>query len=133
MNPERWQQVKEIFQAALDLPLPDRTAYARHASDGDEELFEDVVSLLASEENSGQFLGQAAAEYAPGAFSDTSFPDANAGRRIGPYHIVRRIGAGGMGAVYLAERVDEFRQKVALKLMHRDVASPAVISQFRRE
>jgi len=133
MNPERWQQVKQIFQAALDLPQPDRPAYVRQASGGDEELLQSVVTLLASEENSGQFLQEAAAQYAPGAFSDDDFPDTNVGRRIGPYQIVRQIGAGGMGAVYLAERVDEFRQKVALKLMQRDMASPAVILQFRRE
>src|SRR5258708_1026169 len=133
MDSERWQQFKQIFQAVLDLPLADRAAYVQEACGQDEELRRDIVSLLESEERSADFLGEAAVEYVSGAFADDDLPDTYIGRRIGPYQIGRKIGTGGMGAVYLAERVDEFRQKVALKLLKRDIASREVISRFRHE
>src|SRR5262249_17938390 len=55
------------------------------------------------------------------------------GRRMGPYRVVRQIGAGGMGQVYLAERADEFHQKVALKLLKREMAHKELVSRFRNE
>ncbi len=132
MNSERWAQVKEIFQAALDLPQSERLEYVRAACAGDEELRREVESLLKSEATTDDFMG-VAVEYAPGAFKDDEPPDANIGRRIGPYQIVREIGAGGMGAVYLAERVDEFRRKVALKLLGPAMDSRMVVARFRHE
>ncbi len=123
--------MKEIFQAALDLPGPDRDGFAQGACAGDAEVYREVISLLASAKNSTDFLTGDAGEYLPGVTEWVSdLPD---GSRIGPYQLVRRIGAGGMGTVYLAERVDEFRQQVALKVMQRALASPAVVSQFRYE
>src|SRR5574341_1295936 len=56
------------------------------------------------------------------------------GRRIGPYEIVRELGQGGMGTVYLAVRADDvFRKRVAIKLIRSGVASPEVLRRFRRE
>src|SRR5258708_6944749 len=109
MTPDDWQRVKEIFQAALDLPRPERAAYVRIAAADDMDLRREVESLLASADDSEEFLATAAVDYVPGAVGDS-----NLGRRIGPYQILREIGSGGMGSVYLAERVDEFRQQVAL-------------------
>ncbi len=132
MDAARWQQVKQIFQAALDVPRAERSAYVSTACAGDEELRREVDSLLANEEDSDGFLSEMAVDYVPGVSLDEP-PDANLGRHIGPYQIVREIGAGGMGSVYLAERVDEFRQKAALKLMRRGMDSRIVVSRFRHE
>src|SRR5580700_1316526 len=52
------------------------------------------------------------------------------GRRIGHYRLTQRIGEGGMGEVYLAEREDEFRQRVAIKLIRQGVSNPEVIRRF---
>ena len=133
MDSQRWQRFKEIFQAALDLPRPERAAYVLKVCGEDEELRSDVLSLLESEEQADEFLQEPAAGYVPGAILDKVASEDHVGQRIGPYLIVREIGEGGMGVVYLAERVDEFRQKVALKLLRRDIASRAVISRFRHE
>jgi non-specific serine/threonine protein kinase/serine/threonine-protein kinase len=133
MDSQRWQRFKDIFQAALDLPRPERAAFVNEACGEDAELRSDVLSLLASEEQSDDFLREPAAGYVPGALPDQFAAESCVGRRIGPYQVVREIGEGGMGAVYLAERVDEFQQKVALKLLHREIASRAVISRFRHE
>jgi len=124
MEAERWQRVKEVFQHALDLPAEARSEYIESACAGDDELRGEVDSLLASSDDSENFLSTAALDYVE---------EDETGDRVGPYQIVRKIGAGGMGAVYLAERVDEFRQKVALKLMHRGMDSRMVVSRFRHE
>ena len=127
MDPARWSQVKQIFQSALDLPRGDRSAYIRSECGGDLELLQALEALLASEEISENFLEEPAVDYVG------ELPDVNIGRKIGPYQIVREIGVGGMGAVYLAERTDEFRQQVALKLMALGTDSRMVVSRFRHE
>jgi eukaryotic-like serine/threonine-protein kinase len=131
MTPDRWAEVKRIFQAALDLPPAGRPAFVQ-AEAGDDDVRREVESLLASEETSGEFLSDAAAQYVPGAL-DGLDADTNLGRRIGPWRIEREIGAGGMGAVYLAERDGEFRQHAALKLMRPGMDSRAVVARFRYE
>ncbi|MBN2448057.1 MAG: serine/threonine protein kinase [Phycisphaerae bacterium] len=60
-------------------------------------------------------------------------PDTNIGRRIGPYQIKLRIGAGGMGSVYLAARVGEFEQSVAIKLIKRGMDTDEILRRFRNE
>ena len=112
MTPERWRKIKEIFQVALDLPPADRAAYLRETCAGNQEVMAEVESLLASVDDAGAFLSEPAAAYVPGALDDYS-ADGNIGPRIGPYQVVREIGQGGMGTVYLAERIGEFQYSPA--------------------
>ena len=130
MTPERWRQIKQIFQAAAELPPEERSAYVQRACGGDGELRAEVESLLHSEEE--EFLSGAAAAYVPEAFAEED-RDRNIGRRIGAYRIVRQIGEGGMGAVYLAERTGEFHQQAALKLLRAGMDSRGIVSRFRHE
>jgi eukaryotic-like serine/threonine-protein kinase len=124
MTSDQWAEVKRLFHAALDLPGPERLAYVRREAAGDDTLLREVESLLAAEADSTGFLDAPAAEYLPAT---------EIGRRIGPYQILDEIGAGGMGAVYLAERTGEFRQRVALKLIRPGMDSGMFVSRFRRE
>ena len=132
MTPERWLEIKRIFHAALDLPSADRPAFVRQSTGPDQDLRAEVESLLRSEEDAATFLSEAASAYVPGALAGESV-DRNLGRQIGAYRIVRQIGEGGMGAVYLAERADEFHQKAALKLLRPEMDSRAIVSRFRHE
>src|SRR5207253_391487 len=59
--------------------------------------------------------------------------DALAGSRIGPYKIIREIGRGGMGTVYLAARADDFEKRVAIKLIKRGMDTDEILSRFRNE
>lgn len=129
MTADRWAEVKRIFQAALDLSPADRSAFLS-AESPDLDIRREVESLLAAEDASSDFLDTPAADYVPGALDDL---DDNLGRVIGPWRLIREIGTGGMGSVYLAERQSEFHQKAALKLMRRGMDSRSIISRFRYE
>jgi non-specific serine/threonine protein kinase/serine/threonine-protein kinase len=131
MTPERWRQIKRIFQAAFELPTGGRRAYAQQACAGDADLLAEVESLLDSV-GAEEFLSGPAAAYVPEAWADEAW-DRNIGRRIGAYRIVRLIGEGGMGAVYLAERAGEFQQQAALKLLRAGMDSRGFVARFRHE
>src|SRR3954451_7439794 len=127
MTPERWKQVEEVFQTALDLQADERRRYIETACAGDEALLEQVVSLVSQYEAAGDFIEEPAfasvslastpfAETDPHATNPLTFPelDPAIGRRVGSYRLVREVGRGGMGAVYEALRADgEFRHRVA--------------------
>jgi non-specific serine/threonine protein kinase/serine/threonine-protein kinase len=130
MTPERWRQVKQIFEAVFELPPAEQGAYVREACGGDTELRAEVESLLGPVDEG--FLSGGAAAYAPEALAGEDW-DRNLGRRIGAYRIVRLIGEGGMGAVYLAERAGEFEQRAALKLLRAGMDSRGFVARFRHE
>ncbi|MBZ5498404.1 MAG: serine/threonine protein kinase [Acidobacteriia bacterium] len=102
MKPERWQQLKDVFNRALELDPAHRAAFLDAACAGDGALRTEVESLLASHEDADSFLEQPAVETAAGLIKSDS-GDALIGRRLGPYAVTKKLGQGGMGVVYLAE------------------------------
>ncbi len=115
MNPTQWQRVKPIFQAALERPASARAAYLVEACAGDEELLQEVEALLAAHEDTSEFIAKpAVAEALPNLSQDTT--ELPAGQKLGGYEIQRKIGAGGMGEVYLA-RDSRWGRPVALKVL----------------
>lgn len=123
-----WDRVVQIFEAALDQPASVRAAFLDRQCNGDAGLRREVESLLAHDDAGNTYLESAvaaAAETAQGLHT---------GERIGGYEIVREIGRGGMGAVYLAVRADDtFRKQVALKIVKRGMDSDFVLARFRQE
>jgi len=129
VTPERWQTVKRLFHEALDQAPEGRTAYLERACAGDATLRHEVETLLSSEREAGGFLEEPAAAGAPPA-ADAAV----VGRRIGAYRVIREIGHGGMGAVYLAVRDDDaYRKQVAIKLVRAFSASDLLVDRFRQE
>ncbi|HYY57819.1 MAG TPA: serine/threonine-protein kinase, partial [Pyrinomonadaceae bacterium] len=137
MSSERWQQVEEIFQTALDLAPDERLRYVTAACTGDAELRQEVEALLTQYESAGDFLDAPLQErsglQALAALMDTD-ADPMVGRHIGAYRIEREIGRGGMGAVYLATRADNaFQRRVAIKVIKRGMDTDFILRRFRHE
>ena len=131
MTPERWRQVEDIFQAALDLNTEERARYMSVACGGDAELRRDVESLLQQHESGGGRTFSVDPEVLE---SLEELEDPLLGVRLGAYLIKREVGRGGMGAVYEAHRVDqEFDMRVAIKLVKRGMDTDFILRRFRRE
>src|SRR5689334_8347221 len=115
MTPERWQQVKEIFNSAINYRPEERGVFISEACSGDELLRSEVESLIASHERTGTFIDQPAFEVAASLLVDDK-SELKPGQTIGSYEILSFISRGGMGEVYLAED-KRLGRKVALKLL----------------
>ena len=133
MTPERWKQIEAVFEQALELDAEARPGFLRATCNGDDELQREVELLLESHAQAGNFLDRRSLFVSSDDIDDKSAA-VPVGQVIGRYQIVREIGRGGMGAVYLAERADQqFKQKVAIKLIKRGMDTDAVLRHFRNE
>ncbi|HEX2687110.1 MAG TPA: protein kinase, partial [Kofleriaceae bacterium] len=132
MDPERWHRIEGLFEQALELPESERGGFLDHTCADDLELRSELEGLLASLPTAGTSLRDAVIAEVRMLASDTV--TAKVGRRIGPFRLVRVLGEGGMGAVYLAERDDaQFSQRVAIKILAHAVGTPQAIARFRDE
>ena len=138
MTPERWQKIEELLAAALERAPGERSSFLAQACRGDDALRHEVETLIMSYEQAGDFiedplidgvLGDALRTHANGD-GDAAF----IGRRLGAYRIVRELGRGGMGAVFLAVRDDdEFQKRVAIKVVKRGMDTDFILRRFRQE
>src|SRR2546425_724527 len=118
MTPERWQQLKQIFQSALDRNPAERSAFLRQACADDPALRSEVESLISSHNEAGDSIEAMAAEAATEMLADEQ-PGPILGKHIGHYEVLSLLGRGGMGEVFLAQDTSLGR-KVALKLLRSD-------------
>ena len=141
MNAETWEQLKSLFHSALEVDESHRAAFLDQACEGNAELHSRIERLLVSHEEAGSFLvspalhGSGINPLADGDDDERAVHEkTRVGQRIGPYEIIREIGRGGMGTVYLATRADQtFDRQVALKLIKRGMDSDAIIKRFVME
>ena len=123
-----WQKVRELFDAAMERPAAERAEWLAQACGDDEALRAKVEQLLQSNDDAGEFMETPALAH----LADQPTREWT-GQRVGAYQVVRELGRGGMGVVYLAERADgEFRKQVAIKLLPTS-ADEQIRQRFRRE
>jgi tetratricopeptide (TPR) repeat protein/tRNA A-37 threonylcarbamoyl transferase component Bud32 len=126
MDAARWKVAKRLLQEALDRTPDGRSSFLDAACAGDAALHAEVAAFLAAHAAAGdRFESPPLVETA----SVAAPPE-----RLGPYRVLRELGRGGMGTVYLAEREGaDFHQQVAIKLIHRGMDSEAILRRFRNE
>ena len=117
-----WEQVRRIFEQAVRLEGPEQLSFVRRACSGDDRLLREVLEMLEADGGTDSMLDRSV-----GALKLTDRT------KLGPYRILSRLGAGGMGEVYRArdERLD---RDVAIKGVAPELlADPAQLARFERE
>src|SRR6056297_1803166 len=115
MSEGRWERLQALFEGALARPESERESWLKAVCGGDTELLDEALGLLAADaidrDPVREMVSQSVQELGGSVMPDQ-------GQSIGPWRILREIGRGGMGSVYLAERADqEYRREVAVKLI----------------
>ncbi len=129
MELAEWQKIKEIFNAAIDLPESER---AKILESCDKDLRREVEKLIQANDEAEDFIVEPALVDI-GLIEDNEI-DLYIGKQIDTYKILKEIGHGGMGTVYLATRADEsFDKKVAIKLIKRGMDTSSVLKRFVME
>ncbi|MDQ6654852.1 MAG: FlgO family outer membrane protein [Verrucomicrobiota bacterium] len=129
MGKGRWELLKHILADTLELPPAERTAFIERATRGDDELLRQAREFLGRETD----VFEQFADFAAHRLQADQSADEN-GRRIGAYVVVRELGRGGMGAVYLAGRADGvFEKQVAIKVLKRGTDTDEILRRFHAE
>lgn len=136
MTPERWQQLDNLLNAALEKAPPERAAFLKQVCADDAELLNEVESLLRHYQNDDSFLENPPTELAAKFASDLATKhstELTIGQKLNHYQLDRLLGRGGMGAVYLAHDTRLERQ-VAIKLLpHSSANNLERVQRFRQE
>src|SRR5262245_1278160 len=126
MTQPLWDEVEAVFADAVELPPAERAAVLDARCAGRPDLRREVESLLASEDESGHFLH---APTGPGLLAEGTMAT---GHIVGRYRLLDKVGEGGMGAVFRAERADgEFDEQVAVKLISVPSHNADALRRFR--
>lgn len=136
LNPQRWERLKAVFADAMERDTTgERTAFVRDACADDTTLRLEAESMLSQAELLLQEADDPFEECAQDAARTLRRDDpSQIGKRIGAYQILREIGRGGMGTVYLAARADgQFEKQVAIKLLKRGTDTEEVLRRFSAE
>ena len=136
---QHWERVRRILSSAFELAAGERSTYLDQACSGDAALRAEVDSLLAAsaraaflDRPAGLPAGNAEVEATLTMESKTSSAGLRAGSRIGHYEIVRKIGEGGMGAVYQATDLNLARPAALKVISHASVSGNDKL-RFTRE
>src|SRR5215469_6292848 len=129
MTRERWQLIQALFHRAADLPPGDQFCFLERECRDDQDLRREVEAMLASDSESALFVDRGVDEVAREILAAEPLP---ANGQLGSYRIVKRLGAGGMGVVYLARR-DDVGSVAAIKVLRDAWLSPERRQRFASE
>ena len=131
---DRWSRAKELFERAVELPPAKRADFVARECAQDPDLLSEVNGLLRADAAPAGLLDRTLHAGSLVLEPEPVCEPLAAGTAIGAWRLVRQLGAGGMGIVYLAERADAtFAQRAALKIVRGGLASQALEERFLRE
>jgi serine/threonine protein kinase len=134
MTRERFRQIRDLYESVLELHPGQRDAFLDQECGGDEELRSEVARLLAAQERAAAWLCNPLIAPPDPFLTSGELSGRMEGRRLGGYRILREIGHGGMGSVYLAERSDGvIRKQVAIKLVGPWIQDSDMLQRFKQE
>lgn len=130
MNSEKWEQAKQLYENALKCAPDERSQFLAENCGGDEELLREVESLLAFSDQSADFMERPAVEEMAELIVAKNSP---AGKKILQYNVIKLLGEGGMGEVYLAEDT-RLKRLIALKILPTSLGeNKQFVRRFERE
>lgn len=134
MTPDRWQRINEIYQSLLERDPDQQEAFLKTACAGDESLLDEVKSLMAGAKDADEFLKSPAAAFRNAEASQNGKAGIDlTGRLLSHYRILQKIGAGGMGVIFLA-RDEHLQRDVAVKMLPAGtLADEPARKRFRNE
>jgi non-specific serine/threonine protein kinase/serine/threonine-protein kinase len=124
-KPQQWGRIKELFSSALELAPSERAAFLRDACGEDENLKAEIESLLAAHDQSDLL--------STSPWHEQSQFQWQTPKSIGSYQLIRKLGEGGMGQVWLAEQTAPVRRQVALKLIRAGMFDESLLHRFQSE
>lgn len=124
-KPQQWGRIKELFGAALELDPSERAAFLRDTCGPDENLRAELESLLAAHDQPDLLSSS--------PWQEQSQLQWQTPKSIGPYRLIRKLGEGGMGQVWLAEQTTPVRRQVALKLIRAGMFDESLLQRFQSE
>jgi non-specific serine/threonine protein kinase/serine/threonine-protein kinase len=127
------RQIEELYHAAREREPGERMAFLREACGDNEELRSEVESLLAQDNRHGPLEGPAWELAGTRDTTESREPAETRGMVIDRYHLLQKIGEGGMGEVWLAEQKEPVRRRMAIKLVKAGMNSREVIARFESE
>lgn len=128
---DRWAEIAAWFDELVELDAAEREARLTEIAKEDPAIVEEVRSLLAADDADTPLLSSNAAAAIPELLADSATRE---GAAAGPYRLLRSIGEGGMGEVWLAERTDgAYEQQVAVKLLKRGMDTHSILRRFLQE
>ena len=134
MDQQKWNVIKDLFSQAQKLPREQQEAFVQQHCDSDTEALQQVMEMLDAQQNKSfepNLTGLVSASATDLIMGETVLKP---GDMIERFEIIKSIGEGGMGAVFLATRKqDDFEQLVAIKVIHRKYLTDQSLQRFRRE
>ena len=128
MDKIRWQQIQKLFHEATELPPSEQQDFLKNACGEDKALLSEILTMLQQDASGTSLLDHPLAEVAHKTLADSVYFS----KDLGPYQLIRLLGEGGMGVVYLAER-KTVGGKVAIKILRDAWLSPVRRQRFASE